>query len=113
MAQQPLLMNDLTDIQRASLASLVQQPGWAVVELMHMDACKRATEAVIKLDPEEADHRRKLELRQLKARERNEFSGLILNSVQYHIDAVTEKQREDGEKPTNNPIVGKGMNNDN
>lgn len=109
MKQQPILMNDLTDIECVSLTSLVMQPGWKVVERLHGEACKRATEAVIKLDPvEEERYEQKLAALQSKARERNEFSGLILGSVQYHIDAVAEKQREDTEKAPSNPILGKG-----
>jgi hypothetical protein len=106
MKQQPLLMDELTDVQRVSLVSLIQHPGWKVVELFHTSACQRATEAVIKVDPEEANSEKIISVRQFKARERNEFSGLILGSVQYHIDVVAQGQKEETEKAPTNPILG-------
>lgn len=105
--QEPLLSNDLTEAQRFALLGLKQHPGFAVLELMHMAACKRANDAVIKLDPEEEAYERKLKARQAKARERNEFSLLILKSIDWQTqpEFTTPKQEE---KPEVNPIV-KGL----
>jgi hypothetical protein len=108
MKQSVLLADELTDVERASLASLAQHPGWRVVEKLHTEACKRATEAVIKLDPTEEGYQRKLVALQSKARERNEFSLLILGSVSLHIEAAKQKLTPE-EKIEPNRIV-KGLN---
>ncbi len=104
MKQQPLMMDDLSPIKKAALAGLVQHPGWAVVEELHMDACKRATEDVLKQDPTQEGHERKVLALQLRARERNEFSLLILSSVQYHISAAQTQELEKNAKPPHNSI---------
>lgn len=109
MKQQPLLMNELTPGKRAALASLVSHPGWAVVEEMHFDACKRATEDALKANPEEANYDQISKVRLLKARERNEFSLLILSSIDWHIKAAQQQIIEQEEKPPENPIL-KGNN---
>lgn len=105
MKQQPLLMTELTDVERVSLMSLAQQPGYAVLEKMHMAACKRATDAVIQLDPTEEGYERKLKALQSKARERNEFSLLILGSVSYHMQVEEVRNKELEAKPQANPIL--------
>lgn len=110
MKQQPLMMNELSATKRAALASLMQQPGWSVVEELHMDACRRATEDVLKQDPAgEGYTDKKVLALQQRARERNEFSLLILGSVDWHVKALAALQDEEKEKPAENPIV-KGLN---
>jgi hypothetical protein len=104
MKQKPLMMDELTPLKRAALTSLVTHPGWAVLEELHMDACKRATEEVLKADPEETGYDQKVKARQLKARERNEFSLLILGSVQWHIQAAKGQVQEQEAKAPENPI---------
>jgi len=108
MKQKPLMMDELTPVKRASLASLVAHPGWAVVEELHMDACKRATEDVLKANPEETGYEQILKARQLKARERNEFSLLILGSIQWHIQAAQGQTQEQEAKAPQNPILATG-----
>jgi hypothetical protein len=103
--QQPLLADTLTDTQRALLASLQQHPGYPVLELLHMEACKRATEDVIRVNPEEENAIRKVEVRQLRARERNEFSLLILKSIQWHVDAAAAVGPKKEEEPEQNRIL--------
>lgn len=105
MKQQPLMMEELTPLKRASLASLVNQPGWAVIEELHMAACKRATEDVLKIDQADEGTERKILSLQNKARERNEFSLLILGSVQWHIQAAKTQVEEREAKPSENPIL--------
>ena len=56
----PLLSDELTDSQKLNLANMKQHPGFPVLEKMFMDACKRATEKVIQLDPAEEGYERKL-----------------------------------------------------
>lgn len=110
MKQTPLLQYELAPQKRAALASLLQQPGWAVVEELHMDACRRATEDVLKQNPADPGYNDKTVIAlQQRARERNEFSLLILGSVEYHAKALAVQQQEETEKPQENPIV-KGLN---
>jgi len=101
----PLLAGELTLTQRVSLASLKQHPGFPVLEQLLMAACKRATEEVIKLDPIEEGYERKLKALQLKARERNEFSLLILGSIEWQSDVDVIQKQEQESKPEENRIV--------
>jgi len=105
MKQQPLMMDELTSVERASLASLVQHPGWNVLEKLHLYACKRATEDAIKANPEEVNYDQISKVRLLRARERNEFSSLILGSVEWHIQAAQMQTQEQEAKPPENPIL--------
>lgn len=105
MNQAPLLADQLTAAQRAALASLIQQPGWAVIEEMHMAACRRATEDVLKQDPAEQGADKRIIALQLRARERNEFSLLVLGSVEWHAKTLATQQQEAEEKPVDNPIT--------
>ena len=100
----PLLSDEMTDTQRLSLASLKQHPGFPVLEKMFMDACKRATEEVIKLDPSEEGYERKLKSLQSVARERNQFCLLILSSIDWQTQAILVRQ-EPEVKPEENRIV--------
>jgi hypothetical protein len=109
MKQEPLMMDRLTPGKRAALAGLVQHPGWAVVEELHMDACKRATEDVLKANPEETGYDQLVKARQIKARERNEFSLLILKSVEWHIQAAQGQAEEEEAKAPQNPILKTGQ----
>jgi hypothetical protein len=102
----PLLANELTPTEQVSLAALKQYPGFSVLEKLLMEACKRATEDVIKLDPVEEGYERKLKALQSRARERNEFSLLVLGSVEWQIAMAAPAERE--EEPQENRIV-KGM----
>lgn len=102
----PLLANELTDTQKVSLAALKQHPGFSVLEELLLSACKRATEEVIKLDPIEEGYERKLKALQSRARERNEFSLLLLRSIDWQAQAVVPKEES---KTEVNRIV-KGLN---
>lgn len=106
MKQKPLLSeeNGLTPGKKAALASLVQQPGWAVVEELFFDAVKRANDDLVKLDPESTNYEQVLKARQMKARERNEFSLLVLSSVDWHIKSLAAQQEESKADKPNNPI---------
>lgn len=101
----PLLSDSLSETQRLSLSSLKQHPGFAVLELMMMEACKRATEEVIKLDPSEEGYERKLKALQSRARDRNEFSLLILMSVDWQSAMAAALAQVTKEEPEVNRIV--------
>ncbi len=81
-----------------------------MLEKLFMEACKRANDAVIALDPTEEGFERKFKPLQAKARERNEFSLLVLNSIQWHqkvVEDTLESQKKKDEV-LQNPILKKG-----
>lgn len=104
----PLLAGELTPTERISLAGLKQHPGFSVLEKLFMSACNRATQEVIKLNPTDEGYERKLKALQQKARERSEFSLLILQSIGWQSQAETIQSEEKNEKPELNRIV-KGL----
>jgi hypothetical protein len=105
MANVPLLANELTETQRVSLAALKQHPGFSVLESLLMAACRRATEEVIKLDPIEEGYERKLKALQSRARERNEFSSLILRSIEWQTQAVAPQEEDKKDNSEENRIL--------
>jgi hypothetical protein len=107
MAQRPLLMDELTPIEAVNLSGLKQHPGYPVLEKLHMAACKRASDDAIRLDPAEDGHVRKLVALQGRARERSEFSLLILQSIDWHSANAAVPEAVNTE-PEGNPIV-KGL----
>jgi hypothetical protein len=102
----PLLSDTLTETQRLNLTGLRHHPGFSVLELMFMEACKRATEDVIKLDPIEEGYERKLKALQSKARDRSEFSLLVLQSIDWQTAMAEASQTQDTKaEPEVNRIV--------
>lgn len=92
----PLLSDSMTETQRLNLTGLKQHPGYAVLEAMLLEACKRATEDIVKLDPIEEGYERKLKALTSRARDRHEFSLLVLQSIDWQtqpafVDAPKEK----------------------
>lgn len=109
MPQIPLLMEELTPIEALSLAGLKQYPGYLVLEKMMMAACKRASDDAIRVNPAEEGYLRKLAALQGRARERSEFSLLILESIDWHEMRVqTTQASEVNTEPETNPIL-KGL----
>jgi hypothetical protein len=110
MPQVPLLMepDDLTTTERVALAALQQQPGYPVLEKLFAAACNRAIEEVIKLDPVDEGYELKLKALQSRARERNQFSSLIINSIAWQAKVVSSQSEEIKEEPQVNRIV-KGL----
>lgn len=82
----PLLCDDLQLVEKVTLASLVSQPGYAVLVKIMDAACTRATEDVIKLDPTEKGYTQKLIALQSRARHMNEFSSLVLKSIKWQVE---------------------------
>jgi len=96
----PLLMEaeELTPIERVNLTHMRTHPGFAVLEKLFMAACKNASEAVVKLDPIEEGYERKLKALQQKARERSEFSMLILSTIEWQDQYIRSIEAVTGEK---------------
>lgn len=94
-----LLGEDLTYEDRLALAQLVHQPGWKILVRLMAQACRKAIEEVIRLDPCTERHDQKLTALQATARAMNKFSADVLDSVKAHQrQAVQEAQQR--ENPT-------------
>ena len=64
----PFCYETLTQEQRLYLSSFAKHPGFIVLKKMMEDACRQATTAVIKLNPDDKDFDIKLKNRQMTAR---------------------------------------------
>jgi hypothetical protein len=97
MSQRKLLGENLDFEQKLMLAQLVQQPGWKVLVKLMAEACRDATEEVIKLDPGAERYHEKLAGLQAMARAMNKFSADVLDSVKVlQRQAVQEAQQQEG-----------------
>src|ERR1700676_4558706 len=102
MAQQKdattILLPDLTQAEKVMLTQVTLTPGWKVVIRVANEACLRATQDTIKLDPESADYERVCVERQRRARNITEFSDLFFRSIQTHADSIRKVESiEDSE----------------
>jgi hypothetical protein len=94
MANPPLLYDELTLEDKVYLANLTLHEGYKVLKRLMSAACTRATEAVIKLDPMDADYGRKVQIAQQQARDRNEFCSSVLKSIEFHtLTAAVESDK--------------------
>ena len=105
----PLLEDVLQMNEKVTLASLKQHPGYSVLVKLLTAACERAVADAIKLDPTEEAYERKLKYLHSRARDFNEFSKLILQSMDWHIQSGdserVEKQAAENPKPANQSNV--------
>jgi len=85
-----ILCPDLSLAEKTALAHTVMTPGWQVVIKMANEACLRATQDCIKLDPESADYERIAVERQRRARNITEFSDLFMRSAFGHKDSIVK-----------------------
>lgn len=79
-----LLCKDLNTIEKVTLGNMSLHPGYEVFKQMISEACRNATEAVIKLDPISDNYEKKLVVLQAKARTLNDFSASLLASIEWH-----------------------------
>jgi copper oxidase (laccase) domain-containing protein len=86
--KQTILSPDLTQSEKVSLTQVTLVPGWKTVIKIANEACLRATQDTIKLDPESEDYERVCVERQRRARNITEFSDLFFHSIQTHADSV-------------------------
>jgi hypothetical protein len=94
-----VLGENLTFDERLALAQLVNQPGWKILVRLIAEACRRATEEVIKLDPGTERYDQRLTGLQTTARAMNKFSAEVLDSVKLH-QRTAVKQAQERENPT-------------
>jgi hypothetical protein len=84
MTERKLLGQNLNHEERILLAQLTTQPGWKVLVKLMAEACRAATEDVIKLDPSSPRYAEVVVAMQMNARAMNKFSAEVLDSVKLH-----------------------------
>ncbi len=86
----PLLGEELGEVELAQLTQVTHMPGYRVIVKMLDAACLRATQDLIKLDPESENYKDRVAARTARARCWTEFSDLVLGSIAYHAQATKE-----------------------
>lgn len=101
-----VLGEKLTHEEGIALAQLVNQPGWMILVRLIAEACRRATEEVIKLDPGVERYEQKLVGLQTTSRAMNKFSTQVLDSVKLHQrKAVQEASNREKPKSEQAPVA--------
>jgi hypothetical protein len=80
----PLLMEELTHPERIFLTQIFQHAGFKVLIKMLNASCARATEQIVRLDPENPDYQRLLTYRSQRSRNFSECISEVMKSVEYH-----------------------------
>ena len=100
MSERKLLGQGLNHDERISLAQLTTQPGWKVLVRMMAEACRAATEDVIKLKPTTERYPEQLVGLQTLAHAMNKFSAELLDSVKLHqTKALIDGHKIEGTAP--------------
>lgn len=92
----PLLTEDLTHPERIFLTQIFHHAGFKVLIKLLNAACARATEQIVKLDPENPDYQRLLTYRSQRSRNFSECISDVMRSVEYHTGVL--KAEEVGEE---------------
>lgn len=99
-----LLGEELTQTERLYLCSMAGTEGFPVLRKLFDQACRIATEDIVKLDPEDERYEAKLRLRQQRARDINEFCEAIRKSFSANVVmARQEEEKKQGEKQNERP----------
>jgi|SRR5579859_4550656 len=94
--ERKLLGEKLNFEERIALAQLTNQPGWKILVRIMAEACREATEGVIKLNPTSPRYQEVLAGLQTTARAMNKFTADVLDSVKVHQrNAVKEAQERE------------------
>lgn len=83
---EPLMYAGLNPQKRLYLRAIIEHPGFAVVRELLEDACRQATQAVIKLNPEDENYDTLVKARQMTARLTNELAGMLIKSMIMHAE---------------------------
>jgi hypothetical protein len=103
---QRLLGENLTEVKRVLMAQTAMTPGFKVIVEIANEACIRATQDILKVDPKKPDYNHILEVQALRARYWSEFSDLLFKSIYAHVDAIDsakqiEQEAEGEDAPPN------------
>ena len=97
--EKEFLGESLTQTERLYLNGLTQHDGYKVLVKLMDEACRIATQDVMKLDPEEDKYESKLKARSQRARNIAEFSVAILKSIKGNIEVSKQfKENEDNDR---------------
>jgi len=89
------LGKDLTQGERIYLASLAHHDGFPVLQKLFDDACRAATEEVMKVDPASPNYKDVLAAKQANARAIHEFCDAIRKSFNWNVEiGVQEVEKE-------------------
>ena len=106
MADRKLLGQGLPFEERIALAQLILQPGWTVLVRIMAEACRDATESVVRLDPTTERYQERLAGLQTTARAMNKFSADVLDSVKVHKDqAIKDAQARENPDVVEKPVT--------
>lgn len=94
-----LLGEDLTAEEKLYLNALTNHEGFPVLVKLLNEACKKATEEVIKIDPQDNNYERKLAAAQNTARAKNSFCTDVIKTIRWRVvegvnEIAIEKQEE-------------------
>lgn len=92
--QKIMLGENLTQTERVYLESLTHHDGYPVLEKIMTEACRIATEDIVKLDPEEKDYTEKVAARAARSRSINEFCGAVFKSIRGNIAVAENNERK-------------------
>lgn len=93
-----LLREELSPSEVVMLAQMTHHGGFIVLKKLMEALCTRASEDLIRLDPEDKEYERKLSVRTQRARTINETCSVILKSIRAHVDSeVAQEQAEETE----------------
>lgn len=90
-----LLGEGLTQTERLYLGSLAHHDGFPVLKKLFDQACKLATEDVLKVDPEDKEYASKVQARAMRARIINEFVGSIRKSFEANVMIANEAEEKE------------------
>ena len=101
-----VLGDKLTQEEGIALAQLVNQPGWKILVRLIAEACRRSTEAVVKVKPGTPNRQQVIDDLQSIAYATNGFASSVLDSVKVHqrkaVDYAQRKEQpaqQEAEKP--------------
>lgn len=92
---EPLLRDELTQIERSLLHQVVLMPGFKVIIKLANAACQRFNDNVIKLNPETQDFKDKVTVRQLEAWTASKYSSDLFKSMEWHTQQVTAADQKE------------------
>lgn len=95
---QMLCRDGLSVEERMYLSNLSIHPGFLVLKKMIQEACQKANEQVISLNPVDPDFDRKLKVLVVTARAMNSFAASLIKSVQAHVEDSGQSEMPETEE---------------
>ncbi len=90
-----MLKREMNDLQRALLANLILQPGWAIVREMFDELCAIATAEIVQLPLATDRYAEKLAALHMQARVTNDVCGSVVRSIETQVGSHVAEQQED------------------